>query len=199
MLFEEQRSFVWFHSHFDIHSLRHTVAVRMLTAGLPIESIQAQLGHRSVEMTFRYIDSLDDTLLKKNKRYVDCHGKTTTVANNLYANPTDFEAVTAAYKALRAKMLPNGMCKRPSSLKSCPHYCSCINGDCMFFSTNEDYLPIHEEQLRAEKELLKTATSEPEIELHKKTIDNLSKIISSLKGEKYVPEVQISDTKKIQS
>ena len=69
----------------------------------------------------------------------------------------------------------------------------------MFFSTNEDYLPIHEEQLRAEKELLKTATSEPEIELHKKTIDNLSKIISSLKGEKYVPEVQISDTKKIQS
>jgi integrase len=185
--------------HFDIHSLRHTVAVRMLTAGLPIESIQAQLGHRSVEMTFRYIDSLDDTLLKKNKRYVDCHGKTTTVANNLYANPTDFEAVTAAYKALRAKMLPNGMCKRPSSLKSCPHYCSCINGDCMFFSTNEEYLPIHEEQLRAEKELLKTATSEPEIELHKKTIDNLSKIISSLKGEKYVPEVQISDTKKIQS
>lgn len=169
--------------HFEAHALRHTIAVRMKNAGLPIEAITAQLEHQSIEMTYRYIDSLDDGLSQKNRTYVNSQGERMTDVTALHTDPSNKKAVMAAYAAVRAKMLPNGMCKRPSALKACPHYCSCINGNCDYFRTNAEYLPIHEEQLRTEKELLKTCTSEPERKTHEKTIASLTRIITSLKGD----------------
>jgi integrase len=37
------------------HSLRHTAATRLLRAGVNVRTVQHILGHRSIEMTMRYV------------------------------------------------------------------------------------------------------------------------------------------------
>lgn len=45
------------------HALRHTFASHLMTAGAPIHSVQALLGHSSIEMTMRY-SHLTPTVLR---------------------------------------------------------------------------------------------------------------------------------------
>ena len=37
----------------SIHQIRHTVAVKMLAAGRPIEEVSQYLGHSNVQITFK--------------------------------------------------------------------------------------------------------------------------------------------------
>ena len=39
---------------YTLHCLRHTFASEMLTAGMPLESLQVLMGHSTVEITRRY-------------------------------------------------------------------------------------------------------------------------------------------------
>jgi integrase len=38
-----------------IHSLRHAYATHQLQAGMPVQQLQYQLGHRSIQSTLRYV------------------------------------------------------------------------------------------------------------------------------------------------
>jgi integrase/recombinase XerD len=44
------------------HQLRHTCLTRVLEAGMPLEAIQAQAGHRSIESTRVYLHLTNDCL-----------------------------------------------------------------------------------------------------------------------------------------
>ena len=41
--------------HISVHSLRHTAATHRADKGMPLRSLQAMLGHRSLETTYRYL------------------------------------------------------------------------------------------------------------------------------------------------
>ena len=41
--------------HISVHSLRHTAATHRADKGMPLRSLQAMLGHRSMETTYRYL------------------------------------------------------------------------------------------------------------------------------------------------
>jgi site-specific recombinase XerD len=41
--------------HISIHNLRHTCATHRADKGMPLRSLQAMLGHRSLETTYRYL------------------------------------------------------------------------------------------------------------------------------------------------
>ncbi len=45
-----------------LHSLRHTVAVRLVKANFPLQFTARILGHQSVQTTFRYLSANDETL-----------------------------------------------------------------------------------------------------------------------------------------
>lgn len=46
------------------HRLRHTCAIRLLNAGMPVTSVQALLGHESLRTTRGYAQLYDDTVRK---------------------------------------------------------------------------------------------------------------------------------------
>ena len=48
--------------HKTSHSLRHTAAVTALIAGADIKSVQQMLGHRRLETTEIYLESIDERL-----------------------------------------------------------------------------------------------------------------------------------------
>jgi integrase len=45
-----------------LHSLRHTVAVKLVKGGFPLQFTARILGHQSVNTTFRYLSANDETL-----------------------------------------------------------------------------------------------------------------------------------------
>ena len=177
---------------FEVHSLRHTAAVRMKAAGVSIEAISAQLDHHSIEMTYRYLDDLDEQILEKNKIYIDVNGQK---VDSSIGDSKDTTLVEEAMKKLRAKLLPNGFCERPSVLKSCPHFCTCISGKCSYFRTDIRYLPVHEQQLQKERQMLAECDSEPEKKTHEVSIEVLSKVINGLK-ETTIENISMKEVRK---
>jgi integrase/recombinase XerD len=49
------------HKGYTLHSLRHTCATELLNAAMPLECLQALLGHQCPEMTLRYARLTDNT------------------------------------------------------------------------------------------------------------------------------------------
>ena len=47
-----------------LHDLRHTFAIRLINAGVDVETVWDQLGHNSGSLTQRYTHS--NNILKKN-------------------------------------------------------------------------------------------------------------------------------------
>ena len=43
------------HKHISVHTLRHTMATHRADKGMPLRSLQAMLGHKSMETTYQYI------------------------------------------------------------------------------------------------------------------------------------------------
>jgi integrase len=50
------------------HQLRHTCLTRLREAGMALEAIQAQAGHRSIESTRIYLHLADDWLADEYRR-----------------------------------------------------------------------------------------------------------------------------------
>ena len=53
------------------HQLRHTCLTRLREAGMALEAIQAQAGHRSIESTRIYVHLADDWLAAEYQRAAD--------------------------------------------------------------------------------------------------------------------------------
>ena len=49
-------------NHATCHELRHTCLTRLREAGMALEAVQAQAGHRSIETTRLYLHLADDWL-----------------------------------------------------------------------------------------------------------------------------------------
>lgn len=170
--------------HFEPHGLRHTCAVRMLEAGVPIAAISAQLDHQSIAMTIRYLDSIDTEIKKKNLKYLNQNGEEMTSDCMENMAESDKVQIREARNRLRRMLLPNGICGRPELLEPCPHYCTCVSGRCGYFYTNADYLPVHEAQYKEELKLIASSQSEPERLTHQKNAAELRRIIDMLKEKK---------------
>jgi integrase/recombinase XerD len=54
--------------HANCHQLRHTCLTRLLEAGMALEAIQAQAGHRSIESTRIYLHLANDWLAGEYRR-----------------------------------------------------------------------------------------------------------------------------------
>lgn len=166
--------------NFKPHDLRHTCAVRMYDAGIPIANISAQLDHQSIEMTLKYIDSIDRSIEKKNTDYINLKGEKVDPVISIDDEAGSQETIKQAVNKLRRIMLPNGICNRPALLSPCPHGCACLT--CSSFATSAEYLQVHRVQLREEEKLLAEAVSAPEKATHEKNIQALQAIIGRLEA-----------------
>lgn len=60
------------------HDLRHLTAINLVRAGLDLPSVQATLGHKSLESTLRYAEYADETAAGRAASVLDrLHGDTT--------------------------------------------------------------------------------------------------------------------------
>jgi integrase/recombinase XerD len=55
-------------AHGTCHELRHTCLTRLREAGMALEAVQAQAGHRSIETTRIYLHLADDWLAGEYRR-----------------------------------------------------------------------------------------------------------------------------------
>ena len=55
-------------SHATCHELRHTCLTRLREAGMPLEAVQAQAGHASIESTRIYLHLADDWLASQYRK-----------------------------------------------------------------------------------------------------------------------------------
>ncbi|MDX8419023.1 site-specific integrase [Stecheria sp. CLA-KB-P133] len=175
--------------HFEPHGLRHTCAVRMFEAGVPIATISAQLDHQSIAMTIRYLDSIEVETKKKNLKYLNQRGEEMILDDENSLSDEDKTQIRKARNRLRRMLLPNGICGRPELLKECPHYCTCVSGRCQYFYTNADYLPVHEAQYKEELKLIAASQSEPERLTHQKNATELKRVIDMITDHKGVQNI----------
>jgi site-specific recombinase XerD len=76
-----------YHKGYTLHCLRHTFASELLSAGMPLESLQCLMGHSSIVVTRRYA-TLTNLALEKN--YFDAMQKIEKgVKDGIYGN--DYE------------------------------------------------------------------------------------------------------------
>ena len=154
----------------------------MKAKGLTIAEIQAQLSHKNVDMTMRYLDDTEMTREIKDKQFFNAQGQ------SLIADAELQEAIDAlanVHDKLATIFLPNGLCIRSNRLHSCPHSCACVNSNCKHFRTTMEYLPVHKKQLAAEKIMEQECTRDgylAEAETHRMNIQNLKKLINALEG-----------------
>ncbi|MFH2039066.1 MAG: tyrosine-type recombinase/integrase [Chloroflexota bacterium] len=55
--------------HVTCHALRRTFATQSLRSGMNLVYLQTMMGHTSVELTRRYIQTIDDDLLEEHRRH----------------------------------------------------------------------------------------------------------------------------------
>jgi integrase/recombinase XerD len=67
-------------AHATCHELRHTCLTRLREAGMALEAVQAQAGHRSIESTRIYLHLANDWLAGEYLRAVEAIDATTTAA-----------------------------------------------------------------------------------------------------------------------
>jgi integrase/recombinase XerD len=67
-------------AHATCHDLRHTCLTRLREAGMALEAVQAQAGHRSIESTRIYLHLANDWLAGEYLRAVEAIDATTTTA-----------------------------------------------------------------------------------------------------------------------
>ena len=77
--------------HATCHELRHTCLTRLRGAGMALEAVQAQAGHRSIESTRIYLHLTNDWLADQYQR----------AAALIDADQKDVTAMIAAQQAAR--------------------------------------------------------------------------------------------------
>ncbi len=165
---------------FSPHSFRHLIAVKMRERKIPIQFIQEQLHHQSVEMTIQYLEYIDKVKIKKMDEYINIHGEVTGFKKDFLFDE-DVEYANYVRKNLNAQILPNGVCARPVRLGKCQHGNSCLT--CPDFRTSKDNLVAHKEQLKRVECFITQAKDNgwlPQVETNEILRNNLLSIIRKL-------------------
>jgi integrase len=136
------------------HRLRHTLATIAINRGMPLESIAALLGHRSLSMTLVYAKIGNRTV---QQEYSAVSQRLEQLCNQVQSPDDKGSAITATIaegtqmRRLRQehwRMLGNGYCTRPDGVP-CEYETICESCPC--FSTTIEFLPIlHKQRQDAE-------------------------------------------------
>ncbi len=131
------------------HRLRHTLATLAINRGMPLESIAALLGHRSLSMTMVYARISDRTV---QQEYASVSHRLEQLCEQAGAPVSEKDAAPiplAEGKLMQRlrqdhwRMLGNGYCTRPEGVP-CEYETICESCPC--FSTSADFLPILHKQ-----------------------------------------------------
>jgi len=130
--------------HISPHRLRHTLATLAINRGMPLESIAALLGHRSLSMTMVYARIGNQTVQQEYSQVSEHLEELCNRVDLLNRQPALAEG--AQMRRLRQdhwRMLGNGYCTRPDGVP-CEYETICESCPC--FSTTIDFLPILNKQ-----------------------------------------------------
>ncbi len=122
------------------HQFRHSLGMRLLNDGVPIEVISRLLGHKSLMMTQVYARVRDHKMradlerVARMRKTVDAHGR--TVKGDSRANDPEAQMIR---KGIRGQTLPVGGCGRLIVLGECSHANKCLT--CSMWLTSTDDLP----------------------------------------------------------
>ncbi len=130
--------------HIAPHRLRHTLATLAVNRGMPLESIAALLGHRSLSMTMVYARIGNRTV---QQEYTQVSQHLEELSRAVMPNKGELSLVEGnQMKRLRQdhwRMLGNGYCTRPDGV-SCEYETICESCPC--FSTTVEFLPVLNKQ-----------------------------------------------------
>ena len=132
--------------HVSPHRLRHTLATLAINRGMPLESIAALLGHRSLSMTMTYARIGNRTV---QQEYSKVSQHLEELCNRTVVSDDPAELTLAEGSQMRRlrqdhwRMLGNGYCTRPDGVP-CEYEIICES--CTCFSTTVDFLPILQRQ-----------------------------------------------------
>jgi len=130
--------------HISPHRLRHTLATLAINRGMPLESIAALLGHRSLSMTMVYA-RIGNRTVQQEYSQVSAHLEELCNRVDLLNNqPVLTEG--AQMRRLRQdhwRMLGNGYYTRPDGVP-CEYETICESCPC--FSTTIEFLPVLQKQ-----------------------------------------------------
>jgi len=130
--------------HIAPHRLRHTLATLAINRGMPLESIAALLGHRSLSMTMVYARIGNRTV---QQEYSQVSQHLDELSRAVMPNKAELTLLEGdQMKRLRQdhwRMLGNGYCTRPDGVP-CEYETICESCPC--FSTTVEFLPILNKQ-----------------------------------------------------
>ena len=130
--------------HVSPHRLRHTLATLAINRGMPLESIAALLGHRSLSMTMVYARIGNRTVQQEYSQVSEHLEELCNRVDLSNRQPTLVEG--AKMRRLRQdhwRMLGNGYCTRPDGVP-CEYETICESCPC--FSTTVEFLPVLQKQ-----------------------------------------------------
>ena len=130
--------------HISPHRLRHTLATLAINRGMPLESIAALLGHRSLSMTMVYARIGNRTVQQEYSQVSQHLEELCNHAALLSNQPALVEG--SQMRRLRQdhwRMLGNGYCTRPDGVP-CEYETICESCPC--FSTTVEFLPVLQKQ-----------------------------------------------------
>jgi integrase len=125
--------------HIAPHRLRHTLATLAVNRGMPLESIAALLGHRSLSMTMVYARIGNRTV---QQEYSQVSQHLEDLSRAVLPGPGQALVEGNQMRRLRQdhwRMLGNGYCTRPDGVP-CEYETICESCPC--FSTTVEFLPI---------------------------------------------------------
>jgi integrase len=130
--------------HIAPHRLRHTLATLAVNRGMPLESIAALLGHRSLSMTMVYARNGNRTV---QQEYSQISQHLEELSRTVVPYPGELALVEGnQMRRLRKdhwRMLGNGYCTRPDGVP-CEYETICESCPC--FSTTVEFLPTLNKQ-----------------------------------------------------
>jgi len=130
--------------HIAPHRLRHTLATLAINRGMPLESIAALLGHRSLSMTMVYARIGNRTV---QQEYSQVSKHLEEISRTVVPDLGELTLVEGnQMKRLRQdhwRMLGNGYCTRPDGVP-CEYEAICESCPC--FSTTIEFLPVLNKQ-----------------------------------------------------
>jgi integrase len=135
--------------HISPHRLRHTLATLAINRGMPLESIAALLGHRSLSMTMIYARIGTRTVhqeYSKVSQHLEELCNRVEPSNSKESHQQSTLVEGAQMRRLRQdhwRMLGNGYCTRPEGVP-CEYETICES--CTCFSTTVEFLPILHKQ-----------------------------------------------------
>jgi len=158
--------------HIAPHRLRHTLATLAVNRGMPLESIAALLGHRSLSMTMVYARIGNRTV---QQEYSQVSQHLEELSRAVVPDPGEPALVEGnQMRRLRQdhwRMLGNGYCTRPDGVP-CEYETICESCPC--FSTTVEFLPI----LNKQKQDAENKRQTQRVEVFARLIQNMDQSAS---------------------